>query len=185
MIDVLGGTATADAQVDSEESCDRAEREAKRGLAQAQFQTATCYDRAQGRPQDYGIAREWFEKAVRQGHADAMNDLGVMYQVGNGVTANMMVACALWERGAEIGGVWAATSLATCYDSGRGVKRYPADAFHRRQQRWGRSLMVLRRISAIVPCLKAARGARRATPSPRFLGQDDAWVHQNQSRAGS
>ena len=43
------------------------------------------YANGQGVPQDYGKARQWYEKAAAQGLAAAQGNLGVMYANGHGV----------------------------------------------------------------------------------------------------
>src|SRR5690606_21565069 len=46
----------------------------------------------QGIPQDYAQAVTWFHRAAEQGHAGAMNNLGVMYEFGRGVVQNFVQA---------------------------------------------------------------------------------------------
>jgi TPR repeat protein len=46
------------------------------------------YKNGQGVAQDYGKAREWFQKAADAGDTDGMNDSGVLYDNGQGVTKN-------------------------------------------------------------------------------------------------
>jgi uncharacterized protein len=36
-------------------------------------------------PKDYGLAALWLRKAAEQGNSDAQNDLGLLYEEGNGV----------------------------------------------------------------------------------------------------
>jgi hypothetical protein len=43
------------------------------------------YVYGQGVPQDYAMARGWYEKAAAQGNKWAQNDLGAMYDNGHGV----------------------------------------------------------------------------------------------------
>jgi TPR repeat protein len=43
------------------------------------------YEHGEGVPQDYGKAREWFEKAAAKDVAAAMYNLGVLFGNGEGV----------------------------------------------------------------------------------------------------
>ena len=51
-------------------------------------------------PQDYKIARKWYEKAAVQGHADAQYKLGDMYYNGKGVPQDYDRARQLFEKAA-------------------------------------------------------------------------------------
>jgi TPR repeat protein len=42
-----------------------------------------------GVAQDYGLAREWYEKAAAAGNVPATTDLGWLYQKGLGITRIM------------------------------------------------------------------------------------------------
>ena len=55
---------------------------AEQGNADAQYRLGCMYRKGEGVPQDYDLARRWFEKAIAQGHADALNDFGEMYYYG-------------------------------------------------------------------------------------------------------
>ncbi|HIX40560.1 MAG TPA: SEL1-like repeat protein [Candidatus Desulfovibrio intestinigallinarum] len=52
---------------------------AEQGNADAQYCLGCMYRKGEGLLQDYDLARRWFEKAIAQGHADALNDFGKMY----------------------------------------------------------------------------------------------------------
>ena len=45
-------------------------------------------------------ARNWYEKAAVQGHANAQNSLGVLYDNGHGVAQDYGQARAWWEKAA-------------------------------------------------------------------------------------
>ena len=47
------------------------------------------YDNGRGVPQDDTEAVKWYRKAAEQGHAEAQNNLGVMYLNGRGVPQTM------------------------------------------------------------------------------------------------
>ena len=57
---------------------------AKEGDAESQFDLANHYYNGDRVPQDYSIARKWYELAAKQNHADAMYELGVIYKTGRG-----------------------------------------------------------------------------------------------------
>ena len=46
----------------------------------------------EGVPKDAAKAVEWYTKAAEQGHADAQNNLGVMYDTGEGVPRDLVRA---------------------------------------------------------------------------------------------
>ena len=56
------------------------------------------YHQGKGVKQDYSKAREWYEKAAKQGHATAQDDLGFMYANGKGVEQNLAKANEWWEK---------------------------------------------------------------------------------------
>jgi uncharacterized protein len=58
---------------------------AERGDAQAQVHLGLLYHQAQGVPQDYTKARQWYEKAAGQGDAQSQVNLGWLYFYGQGV----------------------------------------------------------------------------------------------------
>jgi len=83
----------------------------------ADFQQALdAYNRA-----DYATAFKAFRTLAEQGHANAQNNLGVLYQNGQG-TAQDLAAAAYWYRqAAEQGVVDAQVNLGALYVEGQGV----------------------------------------------------------------
>jgi TPR repeat protein len=65
---------------------------AEQGDADAQYYLGVLYDFRKGVPQDFAMAREWYEKAAAKGHAGAQNNLGGLYEFGHGVTRNDVLA---------------------------------------------------------------------------------------------
>jgi TPR repeat protein len=65
---------------------------AEQGDAGAQYYIGVLYDFRKGVPQDFALAREWYEKAAAKGHAGAQNNLGGLYEFGHGVTRNDVLA---------------------------------------------------------------------------------------------
>ena len=70
---------------------------------------------------DYATAlREWTPLA-EQGHAGAQNNLGLMYDNGEGVPQDDKTAVKWYRLAAEQGNANAQTNLGVMYDNGRGV----------------------------------------------------------------
>jgi TPR repeat protein len=69
----------------------------------------------------YEKAFEWFTKAAEQGHADAQNNLGLMYKAGLGVSHNDYVAFEWFTKAAEQGHADAQNSLGLFYRDGKGA----------------------------------------------------------------
>jgi uncharacterized protein len=65
---------------------------AEQGDANAQYYIGVLYDFRKGVPQDFSLAREWYEKAAAKGHAGAQNNLGGLYEFGHGVPQNDVLA---------------------------------------------------------------------------------------------
>ncbi|MDP1770397.1 MAG: caspase family protein [Nitrospirota bacterium] len=59
--------------------------EAQKGLADAQYYTATIYEKGQGTAPDYQQAAEWYRKAAEQNDKRAAIGLGRLYEQGLGV----------------------------------------------------------------------------------------------------
>ncbi|KAJ3299884.1 hypothetical protein HK104_006241 [Borealophlyctis nickersoniae] len=110
---------------------------AEQGDAKAQNYLGECYDDGIGIEEDerrayYGKesfpfaenkteAVEWFEKALKQGHAEAQNMLGVCYQKGDGVGKDKRKAVELFKLAAEQGDADGQYNLGMCYFNGKGV----------------------------------------------------------------
>ena len=61
------------------------------------------YYQGEGVKQNYSKAREWFEKAAKQGHARAQFNLGFMYANGLGVEQSDSLAMRWYGRAAAQG----------------------------------------------------------------------------------
>jgi TPR repeat protein len=79
------------------------------------------YADGRGVPQDYGKAREWWEKAADKGEVYAMSSLGVLYRDGRGATQDYAKAREWLEKAAEKGEATAMAMLGALYADGRGV----------------------------------------------------------------
>lgn len=84
---------------------------------------ATAYNVGIGVVQDYGKAREWYERAAEAGNADAMYSLGVLYYHGRGVGQSYVIARVQYEKAADRGDSDALTSLGALYQNGHGVEQ--------------------------------------------------------------
>jgi TPR repeat protein len=69
------------------------------------------YD-GRGVAQDYGRAREWYEKAADAGNASAMTNLGWLYEKGMGVTQDYSKAREWYQKAADAGNADAKEALA-------------------------------------------------------------------------
>ena len=59
--------------------------QAAQGDMKAQVNLGRLYLDGHDVPEDYAMARQWYEKAAAQGNEWAQNDLGAMYDNGHGV----------------------------------------------------------------------------------------------------
>ncbi|MDP1947340.1 MAG: caspase family protein [Nitrospirota bacterium] len=82
---IRGGEYVAGDRADYGASLKIWQAEAQKGSAEAQYYTATLYEKgATGRP-DYGQAAEWYRKAAEQNDKRATISLGRLYEQGLGV----------------------------------------------------------------------------------------------------
>ena len=76
----------------------------------------------------YGEARQLWSAAAHAGDADADFDIGLLYDLGDGVSPNATVAFRWYRRAAEAGVSAGALNVGVMYDSGRGVRKDRAQA---------------------------------------------------------
>jgi Sel1 repeat len=74
------------------------------------------------RTKDYAAARGHWSKAVEQGEAPAMNNLGYLLFEGLGGQSDKDYALALWKRAALLGHSEAQWHLGDAYERGKGVQ---------------------------------------------------------------
>lgn len=79
---------------------------------------------------DYEKAVEWFLRAARAGHADAMDNLGNCYKNGDGVPEDKEVATVWYSKAAKKGLPWGQFHYAKCFLDGMGVEKDRALALH-------------------------------------------------------
>ncbi len=70
---------------------------------------------------DYATAAQLYKLAADQGNAEAQNNLGVMYDKGQGVTQNYQEAARLYKLAADQGYARAQFNLGVLYSNGTGV----------------------------------------------------------------
>jgi TPR repeat protein len=67
------------------------------------------------------MAAAWYAKGAAAGEPSAMNNLGCLYQNGNGVNQDFQVAAAWYAKGAAAGDPSAMYNLGDCYRTGLGI----------------------------------------------------------------
>ena len=70
----------------------------------------------------------WYRAAAAQGHAEALNNLGSMYERGRGVRSDLRAAAGWYRRAAEGGDATGQFNLGLLYESGRGVPKDEREA---------------------------------------------------------
>ena len=76
-----------------------------------------------GKSVDYTKAMKYCRIAAERGNADAMNDIGVMYEKGQGVTKDYAEAVKWYRKAAEQGLDWGQNNLGYMYRYGYGVTK--------------------------------------------------------------
>jgi TPR repeat protein len=99
--------------------------QAQAGNAAAQFQLGTAYDFGRGVPRDSEMAKKWYLAAADQGHAEAQNSLGNVYQAAK----NYEDAMPWYEKAASQGNAAAINNMAYLHDLGLGTPRNRQYAF--------------------------------------------------------
>src|SRR5262249_8079580 len=69
--------------------------------------------------QDYGKAREWYQKAADAGNTHAMNELGLLYAKGLGGAQDYGKAREWYQKAADAGNTHAMNELAWLYQNGK------------------------------------------------------------------
>ena len=92
---------------------------AESGDKKAQYALANAlYDK-----QEYEKAVFWYEKAAKQNHLDAQNNLGNCYYDGEGIERNYRKAVFWYRKAAEKNNSAAQFNLSNCYYHGKGVRK--------------------------------------------------------------
>ena len=106
------------------------QQRAQAGDSEAQYILGSAY--RTGGPilaKDMNATVQWWRKAAAQGHARAQNDLGYLYQKGEGVPLDYAEAAKWYRMAAAQGDATAQDNLGSLYFSGRGVRRSYKAAF--------------------------------------------------------
>ena len=74
-------------------------------------------------PQDYSEAMKWYQKAAGSGDSDAMYNIGVLYDNGQGVQRDFSEALKWYQKAAEADYVPAMNKLGIIYNDGLGVQK--------------------------------------------------------------
>ena len=81
-----------------------------------------------GKSVDYAKAMKYARIAAERGNAVAMNDIGLMYERGQGVAKDMTEAAKWYRKSAEAGSAWGQHNLGYSYREGEGVPQDYAEA---------------------------------------------------------
>ena len=87
------------------------------------------YATGDGVAKDGAEAIRWYLQAATQGHAEAQNDLAVIYDEGQGVAENDAEAVRWYRRAAAAGNPSAQHNLGLMYANGEGVRRDDGRAY--------------------------------------------------------
>jgi uncharacterized protein len=102
------------------------------GSARAQTRLGTLYHLGLGVPENDALARQWFERAARQGFAPAQFELGNLYAYGHAPVAagedTQRLAAQWYFEAARQGHAEAQYSLGILFLAGSGVQRNPGEA---------------------------------------------------------
>jgi len=91
---------------------------AKKGRAEDQLDLGRLYDLKKS----YELAAIWYRKAAEQGNKLAQYNLGLMYQLGEGLEKNSERAMHWYRKSAEQGFALAQTNLGWMYQKAQGIQ---------------------------------------------------------------
>jgi len=111
-------------QEDSNKKSDKAENSKDNLTAEELYKEGVKYYNAK----DYAKAVEFYRKAAELGHAYAQNNLGVCYEVGQGVSQDYSEAVKWYRKAAEQGDAVTQYHLGVCYYLGQGVSQDYSEA---------------------------------------------------------
>lgn len=112
--------ASADRE-DQEATAKELRKSAEGGNEAAQNRLGLLYNTGTGVPQNFMLAKQWFEKAADQGDSGAQVNLGTLYLLGQGVPESEQMALFWFRRAAEQKDALAFAKLGSMYERGRGV----------------------------------------------------------------
>ncbi|MDK1287754.1 tetratricopeptide repeat protein [Pseudoalteromonas umbrosa] len=91
-----------------------------RGYKECAFELGYLYHRTK---LDAELAVQWYGIAAKNGSADALNNLGMMYNNGDGVLVDYGLAHSYFEQAIKSGSRLSFGNLGSLYESGKGVKQ--------------------------------------------------------------
>ena len=101
-------------------------RGAERGDPEAEYDYGLIFhDGSAGQKQNFDAAMKWFLRAAAQGDAPALNMVGYMHDLGEGVTEDPHEAFGWYRRAADKGFEIAQYNIGVMYQNGRGVEKNP------------------------------------------------------------
>lgn len=122
----------------SQDSINKVVKLANAGSAREQNIVGIWYYTGENLPLDYKRAATWWSKAAKQSYPLAIGNLGLCYQMGNGVTADSVTAVRLYQKSikegnpsliaqqtqyAESGNVFSAVFMGSCLQNGTGMTK--------------------------------------------------------------
>lgn len=130
--DALSDAAAAIGRKDYAAAAGLLEPLAAAGDPRAQTRLGTLHHLGLGVREDDALARQWFERAARQGFAPAQFELGNLYAYGHAPVAagddTQRLAAQWYFEAARQGHADAQYSLGILFLAGSGVQRNPAEA---------------------------------------------------------
>jgi TPR repeat protein len=103
--------------------------EAEKGNAGAMLTIGNIYERGlYNNPRNYGKSLEWYQKAAEKGLAEGFFNVGISYEIGQGVAPNPQIAFENFLKAAEKGLPIAKHKLGQLYLLGQGVLADPQAA---------------------------------------------------------
>src|SRR5690606_29740463 len=93
---------------DAQPECSMERQAAAGGDDTAAFNIAAIYDEGQLLPEDDQTAIAWYDLAVARGNVDAMINLGLMLEAGEGIEADAAEAAEMYAQAAQRGDVFGA-----------------------------------------------------------------------------
>jgi len=104
-------------------------RGAERGDPEAEYDYGLIFhDGSAGQKQNFDAAMKWFLRAAAQGDGPALNMVGYMHDLGEGVDEDPHEAFGWYQRAADKGFEIAQYNIGVMYQNGRGVEKNPTQA---------------------------------------------------------
>ncbi|MCF6439536.1 sel1 repeat family protein [Pseudoalteromonas luteoviolacea] len=105
---------------DLEKAADYFQTSYARGYKECAFELGYLFHRITLQKE---LALHWYAIASKNGSSDALNNLGMMYNNGDGVDVDYTIARSYFERAIELGGSLSFGNLGSLYELGKGVEQ--------------------------------------------------------------